>query len=92
MVETRKKLGRSLSLQIVFEFLKKVALLELQRLNKRYYNSMVIGLIREIVLYRSTSFMCRIHTDSIQVLSPALLKWNEVHVWEEGDTQTAKER
>jgi len=53
---------------------------------------MVIGLIREIVLYRSTSFMCRIHTDSIQVLSTALLKWNEVHVWEEGDTQTAKER
>ena len=93
MVEiVRKRLGKTLSIQVIFEYLEPVLLLELQRLNKRYYNSMVIGLIPKIILWRGTSVVCKIHTASIKVLDAAKLKWTEVEVVEEGDESTKEER
>ena len=84
----RKKLGQSLCVQVVFEYLDKKIVVKMQAINKRrFYKLFMPHFIREVKLYDigsvSKGFCVFMGKSAINILSPTSLTWTRLVVSED---------
>jgi hypothetical protein len=88
----KKRLGRSLGLQTVFEYLPKRLVIQMQAVCMRFYYDFAVGLVTKMELWQAKGYLVKGGQLHIKVFDPNFCTWSELVIQEEGDERTAEEK
>ena len=80
----RKKLGKSLCIQLVFEYSPPTKQLHLQLLSKRVYKRMIPCMIKIITLYEIGGYFLSEYQSFMRVFDKNRLYWKKLQIREAG--------
>ena len=89
---TRKRVGRSWVMMLIYEWFTTIKLIHAQPINKRFYRKIIPWLLRSLTLYENSGYFVMENTDKIIVLDRKKLEWTELTVIKKDETLSESER